>query len=52
MIAHSIAHETADGRERTRLLSGAFAGVTFVDGVAIGIEDPGGMPNDPTFQGR
>ena len=29
-----------------------FAGVTFVDGVAIGIEDLGGMPNDPTFQGR
>ena len=31
---------------------GTFAGVTFVDGVAIGIEDLGGMPNDPIFQGR
>ena len=31
---------------------GTFAGVTFVDGVAIGIEDLGGMPDDPTFQGR
>ena len=31
---------------------GTFAGVTFVDGVAIGLEDLGGMPDDPTFQGR
>jgi hypothetical protein len=31
---------------------GRFAGATFVDGVAIGLEDLGGMPDDPTFQGR
>jgi putative flavoprotein involved in K+ transport len=31
---------------------GTFAGVTFVDGVAIGLEDLRGMPDDPTFQGR
>jgi len=31
---------------------GMFAGVTFVDGVAIGLEDLGGTPEDPTFQGR
>jgi hypothetical protein len=31
---------------------GTFAGVTFVDGVAIGLEDLGRLPDDPTFQGR
>jgi hypothetical protein len=31
---------------------GTFAGVTFMDGVAIELEDLTGMPDDPTFQGR
>jgi hypothetical protein len=31
---------------------GTFAAVTFVDGVAIGLEDLRGMPDDPTIQGR
>jgi len=31
---------------------GTFASVTFVDGVAIELEDLRGMPDDPTFQGR
>jgi putative flavoprotein involved in K+ transport len=31
---------------------GTFASVTFVDGIAIELEDLRGMPDDPTFQGR
>ena len=31
---------------------GTFAGVTLVDGVAIGLEDLGRNPDDPAFQGR
>ena len=31
---------------------GTFAGVTFMDGVVIELEDFTGMPDDPTFQGR
>jgi hypothetical protein len=32
--------------------TGTFAGVTFVDGVATGLEDLGRLPDDPVFQGR
>ena len=31
---------------------GTFAGITFVDGVATGLEDLGRFPDDPIFQGR
>jgi putative flavoprotein involved in K+ transport len=31
---------------------GTFAGITFVDGVAIGLEDLGRLPDDPIFLGR
>jgi hypothetical protein len=42
--ASRVVFETRDKR--------TFAGVTFVDGVATGLEDLRGMPDDPTFQGR
>jgi hypothetical protein len=32
--------------------TGTFAGVTFVNGVATGLEDFGRLLDDPVFQGR
>jgi putative flavoprotein involved in K+ transport len=47
----------ANGQDASRVVfeprdKGTFVGVTFVDGIATGLEDLGRLPDDPTFQGR
>jgi putative flavoprotein involved in K+ transport len=46
-----------NGQAASRLVfeprgKGTFVSVTFVDGIATGLDDLGRLPDDPTFQGR